>query len=82
MARCTGIKYLNECDNAILLENGFGCSYGMDCEYQRPKITKYNNKYTASQATPKSCKNCKHRSIAKKECKDCISTAYLNHELA
>ena len=39
MKRCTGILFLTECENAVLLENGFGfgCGYTKDCDYQRPK---------------------------------------------
>lgn len=43
MIKCVGVKYLNECDNAIMLENGFGCNYGMNCEYQRPKGVSISN---------------------------------------
>ena len=51
MKRCTGIEFLNQCEYAVLCENGFGCKYEGECDYQRPKITAHNSDYAK-------CPNC------------------------
>jgi hypothetical protein len=38
MKICTGIEFLNQCEYAVLCENGFGCKYQGKCDYQRPKL--------------------------------------------
>ena len=45
MKRCTGIEFLNQCEYSVLCENGFGCKYEKECDFQRPKITAHNSDY-------------------------------------
>ncbi len=39
MIMCIGIEFLNQCENAVLCENGIGCNLKCECDFQRPKNT-------------------------------------------
>ena len=54
MIMCIGIEFLNQCENAVLCENGIGCNLKCECDFQRPKNTSSNSDYAKS----KNCANC------------------------
>lgn len=37
MKNCAGIVYINQCENAVLMNGKLGCKFEGACEYQRPK---------------------------------------------
>ena len=45
MIMCIGIEFLNQCENAVLCENGIGCNLKCECDFQRPKNTSSNSDY-------------------------------------